>query len=339
MRIQRSFRIFSQAAGIAAVLLLGVAPLRAATPASGTVSESSPTVTWSGPFLAPTAGACGSDNNASCDNYKLTIVAPSAAYGPYLVEVHLAPQGDWDLEMYDPNHGSAGGSGNGPGQLEVAFLVNPPSGVYTMVASPYSPLPGTDGNSYTASATLRKDISTPAKQGNEAISFANYAAPAPLGTSAGEPSIGVNWKTGNVFIEAITQTLRATFNDCYVPALVAWADKSAPTSAVSFDPILFTDPRTGRTVVSQLITSAAAVPAPGDGCSLSSYTDDDGETWIPSEGCGTPGGYDHQSVGGGPFHAPLTRDPSLPAYSNAVYYCSQEGVTAFCARSDDGGLT
>jgi Bacterial Ig domain len=339
MRIQRSFRMISQAAGIAAVLLLTGAPLRAATPASGTVSESSPTVTWSGAFLAPTAGPCGSDNNASCDNYKLTIVAPSAAYGPYLVEVHLAPQGDWDLEMYDPNHGSAGGSGNGPGQLEVAFLVNPPSGVYTMVASPYSPLPGTDGNSYTASATLRKDIVTPATQGNEAISFANYAAPAPLGTSSGEPSIGVNWKTGNVFIEAITQTLRATFNDCYVPALVAWADKSAPTSATSFDPILFTDPRTGRTVVSQLITSAAAVPVPGDGCSLSSYTDDDGETWIPSEGCGTPGGYDHQSVGGGPFHAPLTRDPSLPTYPNAVYYCSQEGVTAFCARSDDGGLT
>ena len=339
MRIQRSFRRISQAAGIAAVLLLGVAPLRAATPATGTLSESSPTVAWSGPFLAPTAGPCGSDNNAGCDNYKLTIVAPSAAYGPYLVEVHLAPQGDWDLEIYDPSHGSAGGSGNGPGQLEVAFLVNPPSGVYTIVASPYSPLPGTDGNSYTASAILRKDIVTPARQGSEAITFANYHAPAPLGTSSGEPSIGVNWKTGNVFIEAITQTLRVAFNDCYVPALASWADKSAPTSATSFDPILFTDSKTGRTVVSQLISSAGVVPVPGDGCSLSSYTDDDGETWIPSEGCGTPGGYDHQSVGGGPFHAPLTRDPSLPAYPNAVYYCSQEGVTAFCARSDDGGLT
>ncbi len=325
--------------GISVLLFLTAASLRAATPATGTLSESNPTVTWSGPLLAPTAAACGSDNNASCDNFRLSIVPPSPAYGPYLIEVHLAPQGDWDLEIYDPNHGSAGGSGNGPGQLEVAFLVNPPGGVYTVVGVPYSPLPGTDGNSYTASATLRRDVTVPATQGNEPISFANYHAPAPLGTSAGEPSIGVSWRTGNVFIEAITQTLRVAFNDCYVPALASWEDKSAPTSATSFDPILFTDQRTGRTVVSQLISSAGVVPLPGEGCSLSSFSDDDGETWIPSKGCGTPGGYDHQTVGGGPFHAPLTRDPEGAVYPNAVYYCSQEGVTAYCARSDDGGLT
>ncbi|HKF42609.1 MAG TPA: Ig-like domain-containing protein [Thermoanaerobaculia bacterium] len=327
------------AAGAAAVFLFLAVPLRAATPATGTISESNPTVSWSGPFLTPTAGACSGDNDPACDNFKLTIVPPSAAYGPYLIEVHLAPQGDWDLEIWDPSHGSAGGSGNGPGQLEVAFLVNPAGGVYTITASPYSPLPGTDGNSYTATATLRKDPATPAVQGAEPITFSNYAAPAPLGTSAGEPSIGVNWKTGSVFIEAITQTLKVNFNDCYSPAVASWADKSAPTSVTSFDPILFTDPRTGRTVVSQLISSAGVVPLPGEGCSLSSFSDDDGETWIPSKGCGTPGGYDHQTVGGGPFHAPLTRDPSLPTYPNAVYYCSQEGVTAYCARSDDGGLT
>src|SRR6266404_1352057 len=280
MKTSRSSWKATLTAGIAAALCLAAIPLLAATPASGTLSESNPTVAWAGPFLAPTAGPCGTDNDAGCDNYKLTIVAPSAAYGPYLVEVHLAPQGDWDLEIYDPSHGAAGRSGHGPGQLEVAFLVNPPSGVYTIVASPYSPLPGTDGNSYTASATLRKDVITPARQGSEAISFANYHAPAPLGTSSGEPSIGVNWKTGNVFIEAITQTLRVAFNDCYVPALASWADKSAPTSATSFDPILFTDSRTGRTVVSQLITSAGVVPVPGEGCSLSSFSDDDGETWI-----------------------------------------------------------
>ena len=332
-----SIRIFL---GITAVLCLAVAPLGAATPASATLSESNPKVTWTGPFLTPTGGGCASDADSTCDNFQLTVVPPSSAYGPYLVEIHLLPQGDWDLYVWDPGHGSAGGSGNGAGQLETVFLVNPAGGVYTVSAAPFTPLPGTDGNSYTASATLRKDILTPAAQGTEPISFANYHAPAPLGTSSGEPSIGVNWKTGNVFIEAITQTLRVSFNDCYVPALASWADKSAPTSVTSFDPILFTDPRTGRTVVSQLITSAAAVTqAPGEGCSLSSFTDDDGETWIPSKGCGTPGGYDHQTVGGGPFHAPLTRDPSLPTYANAVYYCSQEGVTAYCARSDDGGLT
>ena len=117
------------AAGAAAVFLFLAVPLRAATPATGTISESNPTVSWSGPFLTPTAGACSGDNDPACDNFKLTIVPPSAAYGPYLIEVHLAPQGDWDLEIWDPSHGSAGGSGNGPGQLEVAFLVNPAGGV------------------------------------------------------------------------------------------------------------------------------------------------------------------------------------------------------------------
>src|SRR6202011_4606129 len=50
------------------------------------------------------------------------------------------------------------------------------------------------------------------------------------------------------------------------------------------------------------------------------------------------GSYDHQSVGGGPYPPglPLGLDPNYP---NAVYYCSQAGVTAFCSRSDTGGLT
>ncbi len=318
------------AAILSAIALFAAGTAAGATPPTATLSEANPTVTWTGAVMAPTAGPCGSDNNPACDNFKLAITPPSAAFGPYLVEVHLQPQGDWDLEMYGPDHTSAGGSGNGAGQLEVAFLVNPPGGVYTITATPFSPTGG-----YSASATLKKDIIVPARQGTESFAFANYAAPSPLGTGAGEPSIGVSWKTGNVMFEALNQTLRVKFDDCTLPATATWADKSAPTSVITLDPILFTDSKTGRTVVSQLVSPNGQ----GIGCSLSSYTDDDGETWIPSQGCGTPAGADHQSVGGGPFHAPLTRDPNGPVYPDAVYYCSQSGVTAFCARSDDGGLT
>src|SRR5881409_3031331 len=39
---------------------------------------------------------------------------------------------------------------------------------------------------------------------------------------------------------------------------------------------------------------------------------------------------------GGPYHAPA---PPHGPYPNAVYYCSQDLVTAFCLRSDDGGAT
>src|SRR5712691_2254054 len=151
------------------------------------------------------------------------------------------------------------------------------------------------------------------------------------GHDAGEPSIGVDWKTGNVFIEAGNHTLRVTFDDRVKPATAIWADKRSPFARVSLDPILFTDDgRLGgpnRTFSSQLNLVTSEL----------SFTDDDGETWLPTQGSGQPAGVDHQTVGGGPYAspAPLTRT----RYPHAIYYCSQDIVTAFCSRSDDGGLT
>ena len=151
------------------------------------------------------------------------------------------------------------------------------------------------------------------------------------GHDAGEPSIGVDWKTGNVFIEAGNHTLRVTFDDSVKPATAIWADKRSPFARVSLDPILFTDDgRLGgpnRTFSSQLNLVTSEL----------SFTDDDGETWLPTQGSGQPAGVDHQTVGGGPYAspAPLTRT----GYPHAIYYCSQDIVTAFCSRSDDGGLT
>lgn len=152
-----------------------------------------------------------------------------------------------------------------------------------------------------------------------------YPAPAPLGQSAGEPSLGVNWNTGNVLFIAGLQTLRVSFDDAVTPAAATWEDVSFPlTSLATLDPILFTDPRTGRTFVAQL-----AGPL-----SLMAFTDDDGATWLPSTS-GLASGIDHQSVGGGPLA------PGLPGvgYPNAVYYCSQAALFAGCALSLNGGLT
>jgi hypothetical protein len=162
--------------------------------------------------------------------------------------------------------------------------------------------------------------------------FANYAAPGGLGTDAGEPSIGVDWKTGNVMYQAGLQTLRVGFDDGVAPAAASWVNATPATSRETFDPILFTDSATGRTVVSQLISSLVV---PGGGCSLSSTSDDDGATWIPATGCGAPGAYDHQSVGGGPFAAPIPRGVN----EHAMYYCGQSGLFANCALSLDGGQT
>ncbi len=128
------------------------------------------------------------------------------------------------------------------------------------------------------------------------------------------------------------QTLRVTFNDPCNVLRALWEDKSAPTSQVDFDPILFTDRETGQTIV-HLLTFAGQVLA-GE----SSVSTNDGDLWTPSNGTGIGSGIDHQTVGGGRYAPPFTIIPpgTVP---NAVYYCSQALVDASCARSDNGGIT
>jgi hypothetical protein len=156
-----------------------------------------------------------------------------------------------------------------------------------------------------------------------------YAPPAGVGASAGEPSIGVDERTGAVMYIASLQTLKVTFDDSTTPATAAWQDVSHPlTSLITLDPILYTDQKLGRTFVSQLLGAT----------SLMAYTDDDGATWTPSQGAGIASGIDHQTVGSGPFHRTLLG--SLPqVYPHAVYYCSQAIALASCAVSLTGGLT
>ncbi|MGH9858438.1 MAG: PPC domain-containing protein, partial [Candidatus Acidiferrales bacterium] len=109
----------------------------AANPAGGTVSEGTPSVAWTGPFLVPTASAaCNGPNDAPCDNFRLTILPPSAAFGPYVAKITLQPfaAGDWDLLVFDPNGNVAGSSGNAPGAPEFVTLTNPGAGTYTVSA-------------------------------------------------------------------------------------------------------------------------------------------------------------------------------------------------------------
>ncbi|HKN53706.1 MAG TPA: hypothetical protein VJX66_14490 [Amycolatopsis sp.] len=320
--------------------------VQAATPASATLSPSTPTVSWSGEFMTPTAGGCGSDHNPACDNFKLTFVPPAAGTGPYAVRITLQPNiGDWDLEVYGPDGAFINGDGNSAGVLETVILPNNPAGgTYTVTAVPFSPTPNSP--SYTAAAELiqapPRPVPAPAATGlppryqNHNPTPAQIAAG--MGVGSGEPSIGVNWKTGKVMYEGgIVQTLRVGFDDRVCPATPSstWEDKTAPTSATSFDPILFTDSKTGRTFVSQLIIRG----------SLSSFTDTDGDVWIPSQGAGIDATEDHQTIGGGgPFHAPI---PTGATYPNPVYYCAQHILVAEantlgaanCALSIDGGLT
>jgi hypothetical protein len=151
-------------------------------------------------------------------------------------------------------------------------------------------------------------------------------APAPAGVaeSAGEPGIGVNWATGMVMFQSFQNTYRVNF----AANPVTWTLAKPLWSLTNLDPVLFTDSQTGRTFAGGLSGT----------CSLMGYSDNDGALWVPvADACANPG-WDHPTIGGGPWAAPLVSAP----YTHSVYYCSQTGLTpgpAWCAVSPDGGLT
>jgi len=262
----------------------------------------------------------------------LTIVPPGGGAG-FTVRITLTPIDDWDLSVYDPSGSGEGSSGNPPGVAEIVVLANPVAGVHTVSGAPFAV-----GAPYSATAVfeLGAPPPPPPPPGSQAVKMFQYDPPAGVGGSAGEPSIGVarlgtqHIPNAAMYIGGL-EVLRMTRDACLSSSRQetdVWVDKTAPNNGLAtLDPILFSDFRTGRTFASQL----------GPKCSLMSFSDDDGESWLPSQGCGINAGVDHQSVGGGPF------PPGDPiggvGYPDATYYCSQDAAIAQCALSRDGGLT
>src|ERR1041384_2150380 len=155
-----------------------------------------------------------------------------------------------------------------------------------------------------------------------AIAFTNFAAPTALGKDAGEPSIGVDPKTGAVMYLGGIVTMRVTSFDV-AHRRAHWQDVSAPlTSLNTLDPILYVDTRTGRTFVSQLSAE----------CSVLAFSDNAGTSWTQNPlGCGIANGPDHQTLGGGPLAAPLAG--VSPLYRDGLYYCAHTSVVATCSLS------
>ena len=340
-----------------------------------TISNSSGTVAWDhGPVVAGQVVNAGVQDVCPpglCDNHDLVVVLPAPAATFYTTNTAtLTITFTWtssaptDIDLFaispagaDHGPGAPDGTFTGAGN-ETLTITDPLDGLWHIRSTAaLSPLP-TPVHAVATLTTAAKPTSPAAPpQPNGVATFVNYAAPedCPAGAvpgtfqsspgcitpaigsttsaqhDAGEPSIGVNWKTGKVFIEAGNHTLRVTFNDAQKPATAAWDDRRSPFARVSLDPILFTDDgRLGgpnRTFSSQLAGATSEL----------SFTDDDGENWTPTQGSGQPAGVDHQTVGGGPYASPAPSTKS--AYPHAIYYCSQDLVTAFCSRSDDGGLT
>jgi hypothetical protein len=81
------------------------AAVHAAVPAAGTVSQATPSSSWTGgPFLSSNpSGLCLTGVDPSCDTYALTITPP--ATGNYTVEITTTPSSegdDYDLFVKRP---------------------------------------------------------------------------------------------------------------------------------------------------------------------------------------------------------------------------------------------
>jgi hypothetical protein len=315
------------------------APALAATPDSGSVSDTSTSVQWTaGPFAVPnvtgTAGdvTCGPE---LCDDFALHVSTPSN-YGDahqLMVKVSWANSAA-DFDVYLLDHSGAVLASSASSADPEVIIVPPTSGDYTVRVVPFAPL----GESVTGTATLADLPANPAPSSATPPTYSQYGAPETFAQShdAGEPSIGNSHKTGSTFYQALYDTYKATWDDGVTPSKVTWTDVSATSATgcatggtTSLDPIGFTDPTTGRVFESQLAGKT----------SLMCYSDDDGKTWSPSQGGGLNSGVDHQTVGGGPYAANGVGALPTSTYGNAVYYCSQDIADANCASSHDGGMT
>ncbi|HVM46026.1 MAG TPA: sialidase family protein, partial [Candidatus Thermoplasmatota archaeon] len=154
--------------------------------------------------------------------------------------------------------------------------------------------------------------------------FFNYVAPSTVGNGALEPTLGVNWATGNVMWMQGTRVFRVTFNDNLATPAATWTGVKPLNSIVNADPMLVLNPYTGRTY-------AGGLDGP---CSVMSYSDDDGATWTPT-GNMCSGTIDHQTLVEGPWAG---GKPAAAIHNMAVYYCAQLSAIA-CSTSMDGGLT
>ena len=333
MRNRLSFQISAML-----VLFVSVFPLMAASPSSGTLApEATTAVTWNG----TAAGGASPDAEASCveglncDTFLVTFSGTAADWTGRNARVSLS----WllaatDYDMYIHKDSITGPlvatSAQGVTTSETADIDVAKSGpgTYAVRIVYFAAV----GDQYSGRAEVVTGMvdNPPVDSSEPAPAYANFSAPAPLGQRAGEPTLGVNWSSGNVMFIAGLETLRVNgFDDATGSA--NWIERSALTTSItSFDPILFTDSKTGRTIVSQLIPSKV---------SLMAFSDDDGETWTSSQGSGINSGVDHQTVGGGPFKAGILGRGPLTSYPHAVYYASQDIGLAEIALSRDGGMT
>jgi len=358
----RGLRVFV----LCAILATSAVAIAATTPASGTISPANPTLTFTGgPFAVSNPSNPIGENppvctSLTCGQYALTVSVPLTDFNSYKARVTVgwtnsgtttqqSDTSDFDVAIYTPDvTGTESGSSASTANPEVAVFDVSSGSTYTIYVVPYDVSPSVTFN---AKVELIRNTPSPwpAVSANPTLPpgtprFFNYTAPAGVAEDAGEPQIGINRKseqvfggipnggTANYFGGFLPYMLSVTFDDRTAPATTTW--KQVPLVLANAprafgDPYLYTDRDTGRTFVAQ---EMGLTPLG----STMEFTDNDNSPLTPSEGSGAPSGVDHETVSGGPFHAPI---PAGTVYPNGVWYCSQSIADAVCSISLDGGMT
>jgi hypothetical protein len=179
--------------------------------------------------------------------------------------------------------------------------------------------------------------------GSAANKKAPYVRASRIDHGAGEPTLAIT-KKGNVFIttsdgcvtsctgsEEMIDTVRPGGRAVYKTSDQGktWKDVtpnlgSVGTHVLSMDPYIYVDERTQRVFDIDLTVA----------CSILSFTDDEGASWITNPlACGEPVN-DHQTL----FSGPPVSSPTV-GYENIVYYCFNHPAFTKCTKSLDGGLT
>src|SRR6266566_1149466 len=193
----------------AIVLLVSVIsiPARAASPSSGAVSQSSPSLTWNSPFYVmstPVPEACpaaADPANVRCDHFFLTIDVPATFWtqntgGVAIRITWLSSDNDFDLYVYNSGGTQVASSGAGGTTSEAVFLEFPAPGVYEVRVVPFLVL----GSDYQGSATLAFTPGGPVPNPTRptgGIAFGPSTVADPVRTE-GEPMIHVD-RDGNIW--------------------------------------------------------------------------------------------------------------------------------------------
>ena len=348
----------------------------ASTPTTGTISESTPVVTYTaGPFFVvnPTpiievdvGPEC--DNPAQpCDDFALTTNLPAgyaAAHPSASIKVTLSwtdtggsnGKADYDLYIYknprndcSPNDctkttGSQGAdfqSASGANPEIATIPVADGIQHYTIVAVPFTPT----GETVNVTAEL---ISGSGVAGSPTFGSADptvpgqpryqnfYAPPGSAKSRSGEFNIGFNPHSGRIMTMNDGPIWRLTPPELLTPKQPECCE--ALWEDKSNATLNFgLDPILWTDQkTGRTFASNSTVGANA----VYAYSDNDGDSWIPFGIAAPNGGADHETIGTGPYPDLLSPLATPVNQGQAVYYCSQDIVgPATCYRSDDLGVS